>query len=616
MGISFRKPSALFITSLVIILVSCINPIDFKFERKTYVKEGILDLRQWNSSTNPIVELDGEWEFYWDRLLTPGDFSGEVQPKLTGYMQLPRTWNGYMVDGKPLDGFGFATYRLTILVDDMHSLYGLKVTEMEMAYRIWVNGQLLVECGRVGKTKEDMVASWDRKEAYFHTDENEIEIVMQMSNFMHRKGGPEEVISFGKAGDIARYTARNHGIQYFLFGTIMLVGLYHLMLYLYRRKDSTLPYFAMACMMIALYSSFGGEKIFLVFFPFLEWDTVVRIGYLAFMSMLPALALFYNTIFRTTLSKVLTYVFCIIPGTMMLLVLVLPTHVFTWFPIPYQVCVMIYIVYLLVAMTRATIMKVDGAGILLLGTVFLVISGINDIAYNNMLVNTSYLFPIGVSIGIVVLIFSHSVYLARQFSSAFDTVEELSVNLEHKVEERTHELQVEQLKLTRMAREDELTGLYNRRFMLEMLRDSINRYERYGTVFSVLMLDLDHFKEVNDTYGHIAGDRVLKHMGQLLRKQLRDSDLAGRFGGEEFLVILPGTKLDGAMVVAEKIRTSLMNNRFDWEEKEFFITCSIGASEVTGEHDGVNHLLNDADQALYRAKEEGRNRSHAFTSGS
>lgn len=161
---------------------------------------------------------------------------------------------------------------------------------------------------------------------------------------------------------------------------------------------------------------------------------------------------------------------------------------------------------------------------------------------------------------------------------------------------------------TQRAIVDSLTGLYNRRFLFEFMQKQIVQAQRYGQALSILMLDLDHFKKVNDGYGHEAGDVALKLFAVQLRESLRDSDVAARYGGEEFVVVLPNTNMKGALDLAEKIRMSTLATNLSPALPDLpSISVSIGVSCYPVHGDSVEQLQRAADQALYRAKEQGRN---------
>jgi diguanylate cyclase (GGDEF) domain len=156
----------------------------------------------------------------------------------------------------------------------------------------------------------------------------------------------------------------------------------------------------------------------------------------------------------------------------------------------------------------------------------------------------------------------------------------------------------------RMAVTDSLTGLCNRHSVLERLSLEVEKASRYGSVFSLLMIDIDHFKRLNDTWGHLFGDEVLARISGAIRSSIRAVDVAGRYGGEEFLVILPEIGLPGASLVAERIRTAVGSLSFG--KDGLVVTMSCGAVEYRG--DTVRELISRADSLLYLAKERGRNR--------
>jgi two-component system cell cycle response regulator len=162
--------------------------------------------------------------------------------------------------------------------------------------------------------------------------------------------------------------------------------------------------------------------------------------------------------------------------------------------------------------------------------------------------------------------------------------------------------------LERLANFDSLTGLHNRQAILGKLRELINRAKRYKEDFSLSMLDIDHFKRVNDRYGHLTGDEVLEKIAALIRQNIRDTDIAGRYGGEEFIIILPQANLSSALVVAERIRNIIENTEMkDSAGNVFAITVSQGLSGWERGEDAYS-LISRADEALYKAKEKGRNR--------
>jgi diguanylate cyclase (GGDEF)-like protein/PAS domain S-box-containing protein len=164
-------------------------------------------------------------------------------------------------------------------------------------------------------------------------------------------------------------------------------------------------------------------------------------------------------------------------------------------------------------------------------------------------------------------------------------------------------------RLVRMATRDPLTGLYNRSSMNDFLDKEFSRARRYGADLACLLMDLDYFKDVNDTYGHHFGDHVLGQFGQRLAKNLRDTDMCFRYGGEEFMALLPATGIDDARKAAEKIRRFCESETYDDGENTASVTVSLGLATVSNSDPATGRdLLAFADKALYRAKAEGRNR--------
>ena len=187
-------------------------------------------------------------------------------------------------------------------------------------------------------------------------------------------------------------------------------------------------------------------------------------------------------------------------------------------------------------------------------------------------------------------------------------LQETNLNLEHQVEVRTQELQEANQMLERLARQDALTGLNNRRAADERLLEEFQRWGRSGATYALLLMDIDFFKRVNDTYGHEEGDRVLQHVAELLRQQVRSTDFLARFGGEEFLALLPDTDREGAQVMAEKLRAQVEASPLEPVGR---VTLSIGLALIKAGDTDPEAALRRADAALYRAKGAGRNRVDA-----
>lgn len=192
----------------------------------------------------------------------------------------------------------------------------------------------------------------------------------------------------------------------------------------------------------------------------------------------------------------------------------------------------------------------------------------------------------------------------RVLASQAAELKRLNLALESEVKRR-EELADE---LRKIATTDVLTGLHTRRHVLELGGLEEKRRRRHGGNLSLVLIDIDHFKKVNDSHGHAAGDEVLKRFAGVCRTVFREIDLIGRFGGEEFLVILPATGLDNACDIAERLRCQTENETITLQGNGVRITVSIGVTELLETDPSLEHAISRADLALYRAKNAGRNR--------
>ncbi|HPR63068.1 MAG TPA: diguanylate cyclase [Thermoanaerobaculia bacterium] len=168
--------------------------------------------------------------------------------------------------------------------------------------------------------------------------------------------------------------------------------------------------------------------------------------------------------------------------------------------------------------------------------------------------------------------------------------------------------------IRRLSLHDPLTECFNRRFLMKRLSEEFNRGARNHHPVSGIMLDLDHFKQLNDAYGHDVGDQVLVKVANILKLSMREYDVLARYGGEEFFILLPQTDLENAIKMAERIRSLIQSVRIEAGERQLSVTASFGVAGYSGEEtpDNPEHLLKQADIALYRAKENGRNRVEVF----
>ncbi len=195
-------------------------------------------------------------------------------------------------------------------------------------------------------------------------------------------------------------------------------------------------------------------------------------------------------------------------------------------------------------------------------------------------------------------------YITKPFYSG-ELLARVKIHLELKY--TRDELKKTLISLNTLATIDGLTGVFNRRHLFILAEQEFHRVRRYGSSFSVFILDVDHFKQINDNYGHNIGDETLKSLAITTQELLRKVDLFGRFGGEEFVVFLPETDIDQALQVAERIRQKIANLNLEFDSKILPITVSIGLATYVSTDPTIDEMLKRADLALYEAKRGGRN---------
>lgn len=208
----------------------------------------------------------------------------------------------------------------------------------------------------------------------------------------------------------------------------------------------------------------------------------------------------------------------------------------------------------------------------------------------------------------LVEVFASKIAVSLANVRLYEQLRQYNETLEDRVLERTRALEEANQRLERLATVDSLTETLNRRRFLELAAQEVGRARRHDRPLSALLFDLDHFKTVNDTYGHAAGDQTLRQAAAAARSALRNSDVLARYGGEEFVALLPETDLEGAVAVAERLRGAVAATVIEADGVHISVTTSVGVAEWRGDEASLERALARADEALYVAKRAGRNK--------
>ncbi len=597
--------------------------------------EGILDLTNWQ--LDEPIGLDGQWEFYSSRLLEPGDLRGTIRK--SGYIDIPCSWNRAEFNGKNLTGDGFATYRLRIKIRENRRL-GLKIPRIFTSYKLWVNGELIASAGVVGKSRRASLAQYLPQVAFFEAQQGENEIVIQVSNFYHRSGGILESIIIGSEKQILDKRYRSIAFELFLFGSLMIIGIYHLALFLFRKKDYSPLYFGLFCIFVGMRTALVGERFFIYLFPNFSWEVAHKMQTLTFYLGVPLILIFFHSLFPADFSQKLVRIVRTIALAFAGVVLFTPAKIFTVINPLYQVFAILVIVYIVFVFVKKLKCRDQGIGFIVLGAFALIITSLNDIFFLSIVLNdhsssflrslvkTGYLS----SVGQLIFVFAQSLALAQKFSHAFKNEEiitaqlkEMNINLDKLVIKRTEDLeksrkQIEEQKaelektnrtLQHLSLKDHVTNLWNRRQFDETMQVEWQHALRKKKPISLLILDIDYFKEYNDCYGHRAGDKCLKQVAWALEDAFgQTQNLVVRYGGDEFAVIMGEVGKDDAMKIALSLREAIEALKIPHKCSKGgrSVTVSIGvATKIPDFDSSPKELFQAADRALYQAKASGRN---------
>ncbi|MCF7808744.1 MAG: diguanylate cyclase [Candidatus Marinimicrobia bacterium] len=593
-------------------------------------RDGVLDLRDYKFESP--INLDGEWRFIWQDSMA----SSDPDPSDFILIDVPDAWNGYEYKDQTIPGKGYGTYLLTILLPQRISDYALDFATIGTAYNVYVNDQLISGVGIFSRGEEFALPEYKTRGLDIGEHSGQIKLRIDVSNYHHRLGGLWESVSLGLLQQIIHTREAHVASQLFLAGAIFIMGFYHLGVFSLKTRARAALYFGLFCVLIGLRTLTTGSIYLHEIWPAISWTMLVRIEYLTFYMGIPLFFLFIQEQFPDEIKLLYARIVGAISLLFILLVLFTNVEFFSaslrYFQ-PFSLFTMLYLIY---GLSMAFIKGEEGSAMVLIGFTSIVVAFINDILYVANIVNTGHL----ISLGVLVFILMQALLISVRFSKAYQTIDTQRAKLErtntayqaeidtrkaaeeevlkHKnhleelVKERTEKLEDVNKQLQELTRVDQLTGIANRRRLDEDLETEWKRMMREKRPLSVILCDIDHFKFYNDTYGHQQGDDCLEKVAVAIKSSVnRPGDLTARYGGEEFCIVLPETVTSGAKRIAELIRQNVLGLQIEHSSSKVlpFVTLSLGVATIIPEKDGEpGELLEYADQALYQAKDNGRNR--------
>ena len=392
--------------------------------------DGILDLRAWDFATDGPVTLGGVWEFYWRRLPTSQELAGPSPPSPSGLIPVPGTWNKQRVDGQPVGASGYATYRLRVRVDPATMGDGPVAIRMpppmNTAHILYVNGQQVGGAGQVGKTPESTRAAYAPYIAVFPLPDEQMELLIHISNYEHAAGGILEAPVFGPYLQVLDQFQLQAGRNLFLVGAIVMMGLYHLILFSLRRRERAYLYFGLLCLAV-------GATLIAFLYPAIfartvnqEWSALPRVG-ISLGALVALLLMAFTDALFPQESFVRWRILLTAPALLTLLLAgTVPVQTVTWLFTPFAFYWIAAILFSLVIVLQAVRQRQAGAKIVLLGYLPLMAALVNDgLFFTGQWRSESLL-----AVGLTLYVLAHAYLLSMRFARAFTQAEDLSEELQ------------------------------------------------------------------------------------------------------------------------------------------------------------------------------------------
>lgn len=384
---------------------------------------GILDLSTWDIGKQEAIPLNGEWAFYPDQLLVPKDFTGEE--KTPTYVEVPSFWNQYSINGKKRSSYGSATYRLQITLNGREQIVGIKTSNIRMANRIYVNGQLVGSSGVPGspETYSPKNTPYVR---YVNVSGAKLDIIVQVSNYVYApNGGISHAIYFGSQAAISALREKVLLFDWIMLTSFFLMGVYFLGLYIQRRKDRSVLCFSLFCFFSALYTVTHGEKVLYTFFPQIDYFLFQRLQVIS--GTISAVSLVLYTYFSFPKLCFLWFVrmIVLIGSVLMIMFLIFPMTVYTQLDFSFAFLGSIPYFYMIYISVLAAVRRVEGAGYVTIGALSLMIAMVEAMLNVSGYSSMNLLPPFEPLLFMVM----HSFWMSLRFYNVFKKNEELSMKL-------------------------------------------------------------------------------------------------------------------------------------------------------------------------------------------
>lgn len=535
--------------------------------------KGTVNLNGYDFEKSGNIKIKGQLEFYNNKLLTPDDLKLETPRK---YLTILKSLKSQL-NGKDT---GYMTLHLKIFAADGVT-YGIRIQEVLSASKVWVNGILQEQVGKVGTSYEDEKAIYLPTYLYFTPKNGVVDVVIQTSNYRTFFASLKP-IEFGLKDKIMNTSMLNLSLDLMIVGALFIIETLFLLLRKNLKNGRVCVYFWIICFLIQIRCLFFNERIMVHLFPNMPFEVLSKTAALTYYTVVLIYVLFLKDIFLNfpKITVKVTMFFCTVFSG---ICIITNNTFYDRLTFLSELILGTILFLILVFLIKSVRTKEKNSDMMFWAFIFLIVTIINDVLVNNGVLNNRY----GAQIGMFNFIFLQTYVIIIKYSE--EIIESEKIKLENKI-------------IYEKSIRDNLTNLYNRNYIEDILENSMRRYISEGEIFTVLMFDIDYFKAINDTYGHLQGDYVLSTVSNLIVRSVRETDYVGRYGGEEFIVILINTKQKEASEVAERIRKNISD--FSWENG---IKVTISGGLYENHTDVKRECIKNADDMLYKAKKNGRN---------
>ncbi|MBL4798635.1 MAG: diguanylate cyclase [Oleispira sp.] len=593
-----------------LLVVLILASISISFAHTTTVNRlgTTFDFASWQVDDGAVI-LNGAWGIHWQQQLSPQKWPS----KELHTIDMPTTWDKPVGTEPMHSGTGFATFTATLTNLPADVRWGMIIPEQSTSFRLYVNDNVVAEGGIAGLSKDSSEPYSGNQIIELGSLPANTKLTWHVSNFYHASGGPWQVLTIGSYSELRDHYFLQSFDQALVVTLALIISLFLLIQYFIDRRDKASLVLSAFASFIAVRVGITDNQTLYQMLGTLDWQLHIRLLYLTMLIAPPLVLLWQHYIFPAEISRrsirYVSYAF-VFP---VLSIFILPTSVFTQFLMVFQVLLMAVIIVYSGSLFKVLVRKRQGGLSLVLGAALLIITILHDMAlYSQWLANGR----LWITYGLLGFLFSLAVNMLYLRSKQKQQVEDLSKQLlvankllEARVAQRTVELAekadaLEEAndKLQILANIDGLTGVLNRRAFVEQLE----MLSRIKPAVALLMIDVDHFKMINDNYGHGVGDQVLKRLSDVFLEMKRDHDRIGRFGGEEFMVLLQDISAKGLDSYCRRLVDVVRQIDFSDIAPLDGVTISVGTTMAVLSTRNIDELIQQADEAMYQVKNSGR----------